>query len=59
MTEIAKADVSHLEWEEPAFLQLDKDLTLFETIKVHRRALLLCKSTLTPGILRMDANVDF
>ncbi|KAJ5140471.1 hypothetical protein N7448_003879 [Penicillium atrosanguineum] len=51
MTEMAKADVAHLEWEEPAFLQLDKELSLFETIKVHRRALLLCGISFTAATI--------
>jgi hypothetical protein len=41
--EYVKSSSSHIEWEEPQFLQADQELSLIGAIKWHWRALLICK----------------
>ncbi|KAJ5177127.1 uncharacterized protein N7482_003004 [Penicillium canariense] len=49
--EFVKSSSSHHEWEQPAFLKLDQNLSLRETIQRHGRALLLCTIPFTAAVL--------
>ncbi|KAJ5108302.1 hypothetical protein N7456_004977 [Penicillium angulare] len=46
-----KPVADHIELSEPAFLQLDHQLSVWNLMKKHRRALLVCTISFTSGIL--------
>ncbi|KAJ6013248.1 hypothetical protein N7540_007839 [Penicillium herquei] len=46
-----KPDADHIELTEPEFLQLDRELSTWNLIKKHKRALLICSISFTSGIL--------
>ncbi|KAJ5653667.1 hypothetical protein N7490_000670 [Penicillium lividum] len=48
-----KSSSAHLEfeWEEPRFLQADKELGIIDTIKTHWRALLICSLSFSAGTM--------
>ncbi|OGE50267.1 hypothetical protein PENARI_c017G07389 [Penicillium arizonense] len=47
--EYVKSSSSHIEWEEPQFLQADQELSLIGAIKWHWRALLICSISFSAG----------